>query len=153
MADTTDSIKLDYFGDTSNGSVDFKKKFSLEVKTPTGTQPIHLLIDWDDLLNRPVATFNTLGLVMPVYSNVNDVTIGKVGSGAASINERGIILQDRSNASDRFYAVEIDKSGRLYVNVPWEVSSIQSIRLIETFKKEDTNLTQTHGDKYNLYGQ
>ena len=122
MAGTTDSIKLDYFGDTSSSSVDFTKKFSLEVKTPDGTKPIHILIDWDDLLNRPVATYNKLGLVMPVYSNTQSVNIGKIGNitGAASISETGITLQDRSNVSNRFYAVEIDNAGRLYVNVPWK---------------------------------
>lgn len=140
MAGTTDSIKLDYFGDTLSGSVDFAKKFSLEVKTPDGTKPIHILIDWDDLLNRPVATYNKLGLVMPVYSNTQSVSIGKIGdtTGAASIEEAGIKLQDRSNISDRYYAVEIDNTGRLYVNVPWQGSSLAMMTAAEMNSLFDT---------------
>lgn len=140
MAGTTDSIKLDYFGDTSSGSVDFTKKFSIEVKTPDGTKPIHILIDWDDLVNRPVATYNKLGLVMPVYSNTQSVSIGKIGStpGAASISEAGITLQDRSNINNRFYAVEIDKTGRLYVNVPWQSSSLAMMTAAEMNSLFDT---------------
>lgn len=151
MAGTTDSIKLDYFGDTSNGSVDFSKKFSLEVKTPNGTEPIHILIDWDDLLNRPVALFNKLGLVMPAYSNSQTVTIGKIGdqAGASAVSETGITLQDRSNVSNRFYAVEIDNAGRLYVNVPWKsedptgVLSLASNDVLEVRKESDKNVLGT----------
>lgn len=115
MATATKDIVLKYYGDTSSNSVDYSKKFSLEVKTPTGTQPVHILIDWGDLLNLPIAKYNVLGLIKPFYSNSSAVS--STGS-ACQVDTSGIKLQSRSTIDNRYYAVEVDSAGRLYVNVP-----------------------------------
>lgn len=62
----------------------------------------------------PVATYNTLGGVMPLYSNTGAVTGVTATSGSKTVAVNAI-----STTAGKYYAVEIDKDGRLYVNVPW----------------------------------
>ena len=62
----------------------------------------------------PVATYNVLGGVKPLYSNTGAVTGVTAASGAKTVAVNAI-----STTTGRYYAVEIDKDGRLYVNIPW----------------------------------
>ena len=61
-----------------------------------------------------VATYNVLGGVKPFYSNTNAATGVTATSGAKTVAVNAL-----STTSGKYYAVEIDKDGRLYVNVPW----------------------------------
>ena len=62
----------------------------------------------------PVAKYNVLGGVMPLYSNTNAVTGVTATSGAKTVAVNAL-----STNTGRYYAVEVDKDGRLYANVPW----------------------------------
>ena len=62
-----------------------------------------------------VALYNKLGLVKPAYSNTTAVTLT---TASASVSN-AITVEARTTTTGRYYAVEIDKDGRLYVNVPW----------------------------------
>ena len=62
----------------------------------------------------PKATYNVLGGVMPLYSNTSAVTGVTASSGAKTVAVNAI-----STTAGKYYAVEIDANGRLYVNVPW----------------------------------
>ena len=62
------------------------------------------------------ASYNTLGLVKPYFSISGNATI----SGTSAANRTGnVTLEDRSSDSERYYAVEVDSNGVLFVNVPW----------------------------------
>ena len=61
-----------------------------------------------------VATYNVLGGVKPFYSNTNAATGVTATSGAKTVAVNAL-----STTAGKYYAVEIDKDGRLYVNVPW----------------------------------
>ena len=69
----------------------------------------------------PVATYNTLGGVMPLYSNTGAVSGVTSASGSKTVAVNAI-----STTSGKYYAVEIDKDGRLYVNVPWAANADQT---------------------------
>lgn len=62
----------------------------------------------------PIATNDTLGGVKPWYSHTAASTGPTTGSDATAIAVNAI-----STNSLRYYAVESDSNGRLFVNVPW----------------------------------
>lgn len=62
----------------------------------------------------PVAKYNVLGGVKPLYSNTNAVTGVTATSGAKTVAVNAL-----STTTGKYYAVEVDKNGALYVNVPW----------------------------------
>lgn len=69
----------------------------------------------------PVATYNVLGGVKPLYSNTGAVTGVTAASGSKTVAVNAI-----STTAGKYYAVEIDKDGRLYVNVPWAPNADQT---------------------------
>ena len=64
------------------------------------------------------AKHNVLGGVMPLYANTNAVTGVTASSGPKTVAVNAI-----TTTTGKYYAVEIDKDGRLYVNVPWTDSN------------------------------
>ena len=62
-----------------------------------------------------IAKYDTAGLLKPAYSNTTAVTLT---TAAASVSN-SVTVNARTTTSGKYYAVEIDKDGRLYVNVPW----------------------------------
>lgn len=85
----------------------------------------------------PVATYNVLGGVKPLYSNTGAVTGVTAASGAKTVAVNAI-----STTAGKYYAVEIDKDGRLYVNVPWAPNADQT----------HTGAWETNGYKITLSG-
>lgn len=63
----------------------------------------------------PIAKYNVLGGVKPAYNSTNAVTL----TTAAAANTSAPTIAAKSTTSGRYYAVEIDKNGVLFVNVPW----------------------------------
>ena len=61
-----------------------------------------------------IAKYDTLGGVKPWYS-----TTGTSSGPTAATYSSNVTVNARSSDSGRYYAVEIDKNGRLFVNVPW----------------------------------
>lgn len=62
----------------------------------------------------PEAKHNVLGGVMPLYYNKMAVTGVTASSGDKTVAVNGI-----TTIAGKYYAVEVDTNGRLYVNVPW----------------------------------
>lgn len=62
------------------------------------------------------ASYNTPGLVKPYFSISGNATISGTSAAARSGN---VTLEDRSTELERYYAVEVDSNGILFVNVPW----------------------------------
>ena len=63
----------------------------------------------------PIAKYNVLGGVKPAYNSTGAVTL----TTAAAANTSTPTIAAKSTTSGRYYAVEIDKNGVLFVNVPW----------------------------------
>ena len=66
-----------------------------------------------------IAKYNTAGLLKPLYSNTKAVT----ATTAAAEVSNDVTVATRTTTAGRYYGVEIDKDGRLYVNVPWSEGS------------------------------
>ena len=63
----------------------------------------------------PVATYNTLGGVKPAYNWTNSATFDT----PTSVSGTAPTVNGRQATAGRYYAVESDKDGRLFVNIPW----------------------------------
>lgn len=63
----------------------------------------------------PIAKYNVLGGVKPAYNSTGAVTL----TTAAAANTSTPTIAAKSTTSGRYYAIEIDKNGVLFVNVPW----------------------------------
>lgn len=61
------------------------------------------------------AYYNVRGTVMPLWYNSGDVTYG-TSQGAFS---QALAVNGRTAVAGRYYGVEVDTDGRLFVNVPW----------------------------------
>lgn len=95
----------------------------------------------------PVATYNTLGGVKPAYSSTNAVTL----TTAAASNTTTPTVEAKSTTTGRYYAVETDKNGVLFVNVPWENTNVSHTHSISLATDTGTSaITLAHGGKYKL---
>lgn len=65
-----------------------------------------------------IATYNTIGLIKPWYSHTKASTGPTTGSNATAVTVNAI-----STTSGKYYAIESDSDGRLFVNVPWSNST------------------------------
>lgn len=104
-----------------------------------------------------VATYNALGGVKPWFSTTGASTL-KSGSATAYTNAPSI--NARTTTTDRYYAVEVDKNGRLFVNVPWvdtdndtlntagSTDTSSKIFLIGATSQTDNSQTYSHDTAY-----
>lgn len=71
-----------------------------------------------------VATYTTLGGVKPFksYSGAASGITASSGTTAPAVNAL-------STTTGRYYAVEIDKDGRLFVNVPWAANTDEKVKV------------------------
>lgn len=69
----------------------------------------------------PVAKYNTLGGVKPAYTS----TVAATLTTAAASNSTAITIATRGTSSSKYYGVEADKNGVLFVNVPWANNSVK----------------------------
>lgn len=63
----------------------------------------------------PIAIYNVLGGIKPLYNWTNAIA----ETSAASITSAAPTINSRQTTTGRYYAIEIDANGRLFVNVPW----------------------------------
>lgn len=68
----------------------------------------------DDNNTYSTATNTNLGLVKPWYSHTKASTGPTTGSNATAVNVNAL-----SSTVGKYYAIESDSNGRLFVNVPW----------------------------------
>lgn len=65
-------------------------------------------------IDNVIAKYDTLGGVKPWYSHTSASSGPTAGSNATAIT-----VQSLSTSASRYYAIESDSNGRLFVNVPW----------------------------------
>ena len=73
----------------------------------------------------PTAVYNTLGGIKPAYSTTGTATL--TTSSQAYTNSPTIAA--RTTTSGKYYGVEIDSDGRLFVNVPWTDKQVTTAAL------------------------
>lgn len=89
-----------------------------ETMTGAGTDTI----PWSLISGAPstyavdLAKYNVLGGVKPWFSTTGASTLA---SGSANAYSNNPSINTRTTTAGKYYAVEIDKNGRLFVNVPW----------------------------------
>ena len=81
--------------------------------------------------NYGIATYNTTGLVKPWKSYTASSTGPTAATASTAISVNAI-----TNTASRYYAVEMDKDGRMFVNVPW--TNVNS-----SYITSDSNTTYT----------
>lgn len=88
------------------------------------------------------ATYSTLGLVKPAYTSTGAASL----TTTAATNTTTPTIAAKTTTSGRYYAVEADKNGVLFVNVPWSdtnthaVSSVAGKTGAVTLTKSDVGL-------------
>lgn len=68
----------------------------------------------DDTVNISIATNSIAGIVKPWYYHSATSSGPTAGSNATAVTVNGITTD-----AGKYYAVEMDKDGRMFVNVPW----------------------------------
>ena len=74
----------------------------------------------------PTAVYDTLGGIKPAYSTTGTATL--TTSSQAYTNNPTIAA--RTTTSGKYYGVEIDSAGRLFVNVPWADTKVTTNALV-----------------------
>lgn len=69
------------------------------------------------------ATYSTLGLVKPAYTSTGAASL----TTAAATNTTTPTIAAKTTTAGRYYAVEADKNGILFVNVPWSDTNTQTV--------------------------
>lgn len=121
-----------YYGYTtsSSGSVGTSKSLSsLYTGTPSNYYPIRSYTSGLQIssysgstncqLYVPYATYSQYGVVKPAYSTSGTATLTTTSTSYSD----SPTINARTTTSGKYYAVEKDSAGRMYVNVPWEGSS------------------------------
>ena len=99
-------------------SANYVKSLSLSGKTLTVTKgdgTTDTLTTQDTNTTYSAAKYNTLGLLKPAYTSTGAATL----TTAAASNATTPTIAAKTTTSDRYYAVESDKNGVAFVNVPW----------------------------------
>ena len=91
------------------------------------------------------ATYNTLGGVKPWYS-----TTGSSSGPTAATYSSNVTVNERSTTSGRYYPIEIDTNGRLFVNIPW--TNVNSNYLTSSSTLNWNNVTQNRPTTLSGYG-
>lgn len=87
----------------------------------------------DDTVNISIATNSVAGIVKPWYYHSVASSGPTAGSNATTVTVNGITTD-----AGKYYAVEMDKDGRMFVNVPWANSDVnvkQNITTANAWKK------------------
>lgn len=91
------------------------------------------------------ATNSVSGLVQPwIYHSAASVGTGGTSSAAVTVNEA-------STTEGRYYAVETDVNGRLFVNVPWTDTNIDTHYTANLYTGASANATANGAANGNIY--
>ena len=93
----------------------------------------------------PIATFNVLGGAIPWFSTTGASTLASGSTQAYTNNPQ---INARTTVTGKYYAIEVDKNGRLFVNVPWENSTdlTGAVTSISTTAGAHETITNTKGN-------
>ena len=98
-------------GSTASGDVTTSHKFLRE-------DGLWVIPKYTAAYSLPIANYNILGGVKPAYSWKNATAV--LGTNASeNVTSVGPQIAARSTTNGRYYGIEIDKNGILFVNVPW----------------------------------
>ena len=75
----------------------------------------HIIGDFDNNTRYGIANYKTLGLIKPNRS----YTIAATLTTAAATSATAVTVNAITTTASRYYAVEMDKNGVAFVNVPW----------------------------------
>lgn len=116
-------------GTTSGTAAEGNHTHPLSLASDTGTSAVSLtaggkfkltaggnevIFTMPSAYSLPIATNDTLGGVKPWYSHTKASTGPTTGSNATAVAVNAI-----TTTSGKYYAIESDSNGRLFVNVPW----------------------------------
>lgn len=116
-------------GMTAGTAAEGNHTHSLSLASDTGTSTVTLtagdkfkltaggnevIFTMPSAYSLPVATNDTLGGVKPWYSHTKASTGPTTGSNATAVTVNAI-----TSTANKYYAIESDSNGRLFVNVPW----------------------------------
>ena len=87
------------------------------------------------------ATYGTFGLVKPAYSTTGTASFSTTPQ--AYTNNPSIAA--RTTTSNRYYGVEVDSNGRLFVNVPWAADTNTTYALSGALSSHKFTSTLTAG--------
>lgn len=83
-------------------------------------------LEYTPLKSVPTAAYNTLGLLKPSKSYSIGATLGTEAS--ADSTTTSISVNAITSTTSRYYAVEVDKNGVPFVNVPWKNTEYKANR-------------------------
>lgn len=83
-------------------------------------------LEYTPLKSVPTAAYNTLGLLKPSKSYGIGATLGTEAS--ADTDTTSISINAITTTASRYYAVEVDKNGVPFVNVPWKNTEYKANR-------------------------
>lgn len=109
-----------YGGSTKSFDYDGSAAKTLTIKagsniTVTGDTSGNITIANSYSYSLPTATYNVKGGVKPAYTSTNAAKL----TTTAATNTTTPTIAAKTTTSGRYYAVEADKNGVLFVNVPW----------------------------------
>ena len=126
---TTSAAGAIKIGTTAGTAAEGNHTHPLSLASDTGTSTVSLtagdkfkltaggnevIFTMPSAYSLPVATNDTLGGVKPWYSHTAASTGPTTGSNATAVAVNAI-----TSTANKYYAVESDSNGRLFVNVPW----------------------------------
>lgn len=92
----------------------------------------------------PIAKYNTLGGLKPLKSYTVAATLGTT----ATTSQTAVSVNAITNTTGRYYAIEVDKNGIPFVNVPWtDGKGVTSVTITQgegiTVSNSGTAITET----------
>ena len=102
------------FSDSSNNGKIERSSITIGTATTTYLRNDGTWGTPDGTYTLPIATYNTLGGLKPAYTSTGAAT-----GYTAATNTSTPALQSRTTTTGRYYAIEADKNGIPFVNVPW----------------------------------
>lgn len=123
IADNANNYTLPAAGKLVIGGVSISDDANLTLNLTTGALKLTSdnvvdALGYAPLQSVPTATYSTLGLLKPSKSYSVDATLKT--KAAADTTTKSISINTITGIPDRYYAVEVDKGGIPFVNVPWK---------------------------------
>ena len=139
---TTEGTSLYTYNCSAAKTIDIKAGTGISLASESGAITINATYSY----TLPVAKYNVLGGIKPAYSSTGAVTL----TTTAASNAETPTIAAKSTTAGRYYAIEVDKNGIPYVNVPWTDNSNWTTHLYVTNSSGTAKTTSalTNGNVY-----